>query len=273
MNNKIDKVLMALLNAKHTIVNTSLKEDNYKIYNEIISNLDNTMVNYTINNKMTNKEILDCALSLLENKKSNKFIEKLKAIKENIKVSKIINNVKEKIIENRKKKEIKKEYEKEIISLVKERLKNMLEEDKKIKADSEKRYNKNEPSKNIEKQIPFYTKKQAQELIKEKKPNLFIFPSDNKYLVYKRKQGPYLSEIDKNKIVDKYNIEKFDTINQAVVYAIDDQVLPEHIKQNFNTYKNNYGNLASYIVDKRDLKNDKIKNINTLQKQKGEFRI
>ena len=96
MNNKVDDVMITLLKAKEDIMNKS----NNGFYNDIITGLDNMIVDYTIKNKMTNKEILDCAMSLYEHKGKNKFMEKIK----NLSPSKLIQRTKNKIIENHKKK-------------------------------------------------------------------------------------------------------------------------------------------------------------------------
>lgn len=120
MKNKLDDVLISLLEAKTNINNSNLKNTDNNSYNELVSGLDNMIVNYTIKNKMTNKEILDCALSLVEPKKSNKFVERLKTIRENLSIKNTFNKIKTKIVENRKKKEIKQQYEKEITDLVKQ---------------------------------------------------------------------------------------------------------------------------------------------------------
>lgn len=113
MKNKIDEVLITLLRAKDNIVNdTDLNITNKNSYKQIINGLDNLIVDYTLNNKMTNKEILDCALSIYDRKKPNKFIDKLKSLRSNLSISKMVKRVKNKVIENRKKKRQKKDMKK-----------------------------------------------------------------------------------------------------------------------------------------------------------------
>ena len=103
MNNKVDDVLFFLLKAKENIVNNSNININDNTYKNVITGLDNIITDYTINNKMSNKEILDCALSLYERKPKKNFFTKLN----NIRPKKIIENIKNKINENHKKKEFK----------------------------------------------------------------------------------------------------------------------------------------------------------------------
>ena len=123
MNNKIDNTMITLLKAKEDILNKSIDGS----CEDIIIGLDNMIVDYTIKNKMTNKEILDCAMSLYEHKEKNKFIEKIKQFNPN----KLIQKTKNKIIENRKKKEIREKYVEEIVLLVKDRLKSMIDDNHK----------------------------------------------------------------------------------------------------------------------------------------------
>lgn len=128
MNKKIDDVLYSLLETKKFIVKKSLNNKSDISYDNTIKNLDNLIVDYTLNNKMSKKEILDTTFSLYD-------IEVKKGVSEKIKdffnISKHIQNTKEKITENHKKKEIKKQCEEEIVNLVKEKLQVMIQEDKK----------------------------------------------------------------------------------------------------------------------------------------------
>ena len=257
MKNKVDEVLITLLRAKDNIVNnTDLNITNKNSYKQIINGLDNLIVDYTLNNKMTNKEILDCALSIYDRKKPNKFIDKLKSLKSNLSISKIVNKVKNKVVENRKKKETKKRYEKEITDLVKARLKTMIDEDRKMQQEKkgtkteEKTFSKNDMSMDKEVKIPLYDKNTAEKLISTKKPNLFIFRDDENYLVYRREKDPYPNPFDKNKIIDKFQLAKFNNFSQAIICAIDKDLYPDTIKKDFDKIKNNYGNLASYVIDK-----------------------
>lgn len=128
MDKKIDDVLYSLLETKKFIVRKSLNDKSDISYDNTIKNLDNLIVDYTLNNKMSKKEILDTTFSLYD-------IEVKKSVPEKIKdffnISKHIKNTKEKIAENHKKKEIKKQCEEEIVNLVKEKFQVLIQEDKK----------------------------------------------------------------------------------------------------------------------------------------------
>lgn len=275
MNNKVDDVLFSLLKAKENIVNNSNININDNTYKNVITGLDNIITDYTINNKMSNKEILDCALSLYERKPKNNFFAKLN----NIRPKKIIENIKNKINENHKKKEFKEQYEKELVDLVKERLKTMINEDRKnkdktkddmekdLKSDKEKIFvnngiidiSNNEVPEKYLKSIPIYNKDIA-EIIDTSKVGNFIFKDDDNYCVYR-----HIDNENKNKNISNSNIVKFNNMGQAVMYAIDDKLSEKEVKTNFEKYKNNYGNLASYIDDKRGLTNVKTNIVNNIK--------
>lgn len=275
MNNKVDNVLFSLLKAKESIVNNSSIDVTDNTYKNVITGLDNLITDYTINNKMSNKEILDCALSLYERTPKNNFLDKLN----NIRPKKIIENIKNKINENHKKKEIKEKYEKEIVDLVKERLKTMINEDRKnndktkddmekdLKSDKEKVFvnngiidisNNEVPEKDL-KSIPIYNKDIA-EIIDTSKVGNFIFKDDDFYCVYR-----HIDNENKNENISNSNIVKFNNLGQAVMYAIDDKLSEKEVKTNFDKYKNDYGNLASYINDKRGLANGKTNIVNNIK--------
>ncbi len=275
MNNKVDDVLFFLLKAKENIVNNSNININDNTYKNVITGLDNIITDYTINNKMSNKEILDCALSLYERKPKKNFFTKLN----NIRPKKIIENIKNKINENHKKKEFKEQYEKELVDLVKERLKTMIDEDRKnkdktkddiekdLKPDKEKVFvnngiidisNNEVPEKDL-KSIPIYNK-DIVEIIDTSKVGNFIFKDDDNYCVYR-----HIDNENKNKNISNSNIVKFNNMGQAVIYAIDDKLSEKEVKTNFEKYKNNYGNLASYIDDKRGLTNVKTNIVNNIK--------
>lgn len=272
MNNNVDDVLFSLLNARENIINNSninIKDDTYK---NVVNNLDSIITDYTLNNKMSNKEILDCALSLYGRKPKSSFLDKLK----NIRPKKIIENIKKKVNENHKKKEIKEKYEKEIVDLIKERLKAKIDEERKntnitkdkvekdLKSDKEKVFVNNGiidiseskvPDKDL-RSIPLYNKDIA-EIIDTSKVGNFIFKDDDNYCVYRHADNQ-----NKNENISNSNIAKFNNLGQAVIYAIDDKLSENDVKQNFDKFKNDYGNLASYINDKRGLTNNKTNIIN-----------
>ena len=103
----------------------------------------------------------------------------------------------------------------------------MIDEDRKMQQEKketkteEKPFSKNDISMDKEVKIPIYDKDTAQKLISNKKPNLFIFRDEEKYLVYRRTESPYQSPFDNNKIIDKYQLAKFNNLNQAIICAID----------------------------------------------------
>lgn len=110
MNNKVDDVLFFLLKAKENIVNNSNININDNTYKNVITGLDNIITDYTINNKMSNKEILDCALSLYERKPKKNFFTKLNNIrpKKSLKILKIklMKIIKKKSLKNNTKKNL-----------------------------------------------------------------------------------------------------------------------------------------------------------------------
>lgn len=249
---------------------------------------------------MSNKEIVDCALSLYGKKENNKFLEKLN----NFRPTKIFENIKKKITAYQEKKEMKRQFEEEIASLVKQKLKSMIDEDRKnmgkdkeqnineeikketlyngkakeqeqnINKESKKEtlYNGKEhviinnsgiidisdsdiPYKNVgeDTRIPIYNKDVA-DLIDNTKSGTFIFKNRDNYSVFRK------SDNEKNIT----STVEFSSLGQAILYAIDDNLSVNDVKKNFDKHKNNYGNLANYVVDKRGLNNGygKINNIN-----------
>lgn len=237
MNNKVDDVLLSLLKAKESITNNSNIDLSNSSYKDVISGLDDIITNYTINNKMSNKEILDCALSIYGRKYNNKFLEKLN----NLRPSKIIEKVKNKINEYHKKKETKKRYEEEIVNMVKEKLRIMIEEDRKSKKQTQDTptHNKEKSVNNTVEKIPIYSKEVADRLIKEKHSKNFIFQNENEYCIYRKTKD------------SSPEIVKVSNLNQAIICAKDKNVSSNEIMKNFDKYKNNYGNLAELVTDKR----------------------
>lgn len=262
MNNKIDDVMITLLKAKEDIINKSSNGS----CDDIITGLDNMIVDYTIRNKMTNKEILDCAMSLYEHNGKNKFMEKIK----NLKPSKLIQRTKNKIIENHKKKEIRQRYEEEIVLLVKDRLKSMIDEDRKKTTTPEKKQEQQKEffkDKNIsiinkgiiniddnldidkDKDRPILVlDKELAKLVDVRKTGTFIFQDDNNFYVYRKSDNIHNSNIEKSQLV------KFPSLDQAIVYSIDDSVSAKDIRNDFDKFKNKYGDLDSFISDKRKVK-------------------
>ena len=78
MNKKIDDVLYSLLETKKFIVKKSLNDKSDISYDNTIRNLDDLIVDYTINNKMSKKEILDTTFSLYNIERKKSISEKIK---------------------------------------------------------------------------------------------------------------------------------------------------------------------------------------------------
>lgn len=103
MNKKIDDVLYNLLETKQFIVKTSMNDKSNISYDNTIKNLDNLIVDYTMNNKMSHKEILDTTFSLYNLEVKKGFTEKVKDV---FNIPKHIKNIKNKMVENHKKKKL-----------------------------------------------------------------------------------------------------------------------------------------------------------------------
>lgn len=267
MNNKVDDIMISLLKTKNDIKNSNLKVSNKSSYENLIIGLDNLIVDYTIQNKMTNKEILDCAMSLYEQKEKNKFIERIKEFKPN----RLFKRVKNKIIENHKKKEIRQKYEEEIVLLVKDRLKTMIDDDRKKDTAPEQTKEKQkdffkdknisivnkgiiniddnmDKKKNIDKdKSVFVFDKDMVKIIDVKKAGTFIFQDNDNYFVYKESDNINNSSIEKSQLV------KFSSLDQAIIYSIDNNVSSKDVRNDFDKFKNKYENLEDYIVDKRNM--------------------
>lgn len=189
---------------------------------------------------MSNKEILDCALSIYGKKYNNKFLEKLNNLRPKV----IIKKIKNKIDNYHKKKETKKQYEIEIVDMVKQKLNTMIEEDRitnQININDSK--DQKEVSKVNTDKIPFYNLQTANNIIYNKsKVKDFIFQNDSAYCVYRNTNN-------------SFEILKVANLEQAIICAKDKSISSTEIMNNFDKHKNNYGNLASLIVDKRNIDN------------------
>ena len=276
--NNIDDVLLSLIQAKENIVHNQKVSMNDDTYNNLVNGLDDLITDYTINNQMSSKEILDCALSLYgSNNKS--FLDKLK----NLRPKKIIGNLKKRIDEYNKKKELKNKYADEIVIMVKDRLRKVIEDEKKVE---------NQPTskENIEKEktiqsnvklvnngiinanskevshtlddknrIPIYDKELGS-IIDTMKSGTFIYQDKDNFIVYRESDN-------KSKDLGITSQVEFPTLNQAIVYAIDDKLSITDVKDNFDKFKNDYGNLANYVKDKRGLDNYNNINIVNINKE------
>lgn len=276
--NNIDDVLLSLIQAKENIVHNQKVSMNDDTYNNLVNGLDDLITDYTINNQMSSKEILDCALSLYgSNNKS--FLDKIK----NLRPKKIIGNLKKRINEYNKKKELKNKYADEIVIMVKDRLRKVIEDEKKVE---------NQPTskENIEKEktvqsnvklvnngiinanskevshtlddknrIPIYDKELGS-IIDTMKSGTFIYQDKDNFIVYRESDN-------KSKDLEITSQVEFPTLNQAIVYAIDDKLSITDVKDNFDKLKNDYGNLANYVKDKRGLDNYNNINIVNINKE------
>ena len=210
---------------------------------------------------MSSKEILDCALSLYgSNNKS--FLDKLK----NLRPKKIIGNLKKRIDEYNKKKELKNKYADEIVIMVKDRLRKAIEDDKKVESQPTSKENIekektiksnvklvnngiiNANSKEVshtlddKSRIPIYDKELGS-IIDTMKSGTFIYQDKDNFIVYRESDN-------KSKDLGITSQVEFPTLNQAIVYAIDDKLSITDVKDNFDKFKNDYGNLANYVKDK-----------------------
>lgn len=104
MNNKVDDVLYKLVETKKFIAKAALNDNSNTSYENTIKGLHNIIVDYTMNNKMSRKEILDITFSLYDIEVEKTFLDK---VKDFLNIPKHIKNTKEKIIENHKKKKLK----------------------------------------------------------------------------------------------------------------------------------------------------------------------
>lgn len=253
MNNKIDSVLLSLLQTKESIVNNfEFKNNNTSSYNDTIKGLDNLIVDYTLKNQMTAEEILECATSLYVKKEKTKFQKKLEQITETLKPTNLYKKVKDKVKEQHKKKEDKKRYETEVLNLVKDRLKNIIEPDKQNVIDNKEKENfiKKE---NEFKKVSIYNKETAEKLITNKNMNSFIYVDNNKYFVCQN-------------VKNNLKVSEFDSLGKAVICSIDKKLSPDYINNNFDTIKNNYGDLSKIVKDKRNINYNYNYNISNVKR-------
>lgn len=276
--NNIDDVLLSLIQAKENIVHNQKVSMNDDTYNNLVNGLDDLITDYTINNQMSSKEILDCALSLYgSNNKS--FLDKIK----NLRPKKIIGNLKKRINEYNKKKELKNKYADEIVIMVKDRLRKVIEDEKKVENQSTSKDNIekektiqsnvklvnngiiNANSKEVshtlddKNRIPIYDKELGS-IIDTMKSGTFIYQDKDNFIVYRESDN-------KSKDLGITSQVEFPTLNQAIVYAIDDKLSITDVKDNFDKFKNDYGNLANYVKDKRGLDNYNNINIVNINKE------
>lgn len=104
MNNKVDDVLYKLVETKKFIAKAALNDNSNTSYENTIKGLNNIIVDYTMNNKMSRKEILDITFSLYDIEVEKTFLDK---VKEFLNIPKHIKNTKEKKLKIIKKKKLK----------------------------------------------------------------------------------------------------------------------------------------------------------------------
>ena len=78
MNNKVDDVLYKLVETKKFIAKAALNDNSNTSYENTIKGLNNIIVDYTMNNKMSRKEILDITFSLYDIEIEKTFLDKVK---------------------------------------------------------------------------------------------------------------------------------------------------------------------------------------------------
>jgi len=261
MNKKIDDVLFSLIQAKENITNNSGFNINDDSYKSLVDGLDNLITDYTLNSKMSNKEIIDCAASLY-GRNNNNFLDKIK----NLHPKKIIANIKNRIDDYHKKKELKNKYEDEIVLMIKERLKSMVDKDSKnsisqnedIK-EKQSEYQKDKEtiiinngiidmnnSTDVNKHGPILVlDKDMAKIVDLKKSGTFVFQDNDNFYAFR--------EAD-NSNIEKTNFVKFSSLDQAIVYCIDRSTSAKDVRNDFNKFKNKYNNLDKFINDKRNTK-------------------
>lgn len=104
MNNKVDDVLYKLVEIKKFIAKAALNDNSNTSYENTIKGLHNIIVDYTMNNKMSRKEILDITFSLYDIEVEKTFLDK---VKDFLNIPKHIKNTKEKKLKIIKKKKLK----------------------------------------------------------------------------------------------------------------------------------------------------------------------
>ena len=256
--NNIDDVLLSLIQAKENIVHNQKVSMNDDTYNNLVNGLDDLITDYTINNQMSSKEILDCALSLYgSNNKS--FLDKLK----NLRPKKIIGNLKKRIDEYNKKKELKNKYADEIVIMVKDRLRKAIEDDKKVESQPTSKENI-EKEKTIKSNVKLVNNgiinansKEVSHTLDDKS-RIPIYDKELGSIIDTMKSGTFIYQDKDNFIVYRESDN---------VYAIDDKLSITDVKDNFDKFKNDYGNLANYVKDKRGLDNYNNINIVNINKE------
>ena len=181
------------------------------------------------------------------------------------------------------KKELKNKYADEIVIMVKDRLRKAIEDDKKVESQPTSKENIekektiksnvklvnngiiNANSKEVshtlddKSRIPIYDKELGS-IIDTMKSGTFIYQDKDNFIVYRESDN-------KSKDLGITSQVEFPTLNQAIVYAIDDKLSITDVKDNFDKFKNDYGNLANYVKDKRGLDNYNNINIVNINKE------
>ncbi len=100
--------------------------------------------------------------------------------------------------------------------------------------------------------IPIYDYDVAKNIMVSKQPDTFIYQKDNSYFLYRRYSAPYKDPLSfDDEIIDDYQLMKFNCLSKAIICGIDDEIWEEDLEEDFDSYKNEFGNLAHWVVDKR----------------------
>ena len=91
--------------------------------------------------------------------------------------------------------------------------------------------------------------KDLAKIIDVKKAGTFIFQDNDNFFVYRKSDNIDVTDIEKSQLT------RFTSLDQAILYSIDDKVTAKDVRNNFDKLKSNYGNLDEYIIGERRLKN------------------
>jgi len=109
--------------------------------------------------------------------------------------------------------------------------------------------------------IPIYDYDVAKKIMNSKQPDTFIYQNDNSYFLYRRYSAPYKDPLSFNdEIIDDFQLMKFNCLSKAIICGIDEEIWEEDLEKDFDSYKNKFGNLAHWVVDKRKNNNLNISN-------------
>lgn len=104
----------------------------------------------------------------------------------------------------------------------------------------------------VKERTPIYDYDVAKKIIDSKQPDTLIYQKDNSYFLYRRYAEPYEDPLSfDNEIIDDFQLMEFDKLSKAIICSIDDDIWEEDLENDFDLYKNEFGNLANWVIDKR----------------------